>query len=154
MVNRTALAVSHYRNVPFANCTGGGGACTLAKLFGCKIASSESKYLRRTMLHDACSSATCNAQARVLHPAHWALRDECCSACCAAIKCAFVTGYAAVRQAVRCSLRRADVAEPAAAHPSERGIHTLRAEVVDQQPQRRPVRLGRRRLRELRSAAT
>jgi hypothetical protein len=85
VVNRAALAVSHYRNVPFANCTGGGGgACTLAKLFGCKIASSESKYLRRKMLHDACSSATCNAQARVLHPAHWALRDECCSACCAA----------------------------------------------------------------------
>ena len=85
MVNRTALAVSRYRSVPFANFTGGGGgACTLAKLFGCKIASSESKYLQRKMLHDACSSASCNTQARVLHPAHWALRDECRSACCAA----------------------------------------------------------------------
>ncbi len=104
MVNRTALAVSHYRNVPFANCTGGsGGACTLAKLFGCKIASSESKYLQRKMLHDACSSATCNAQARVLHPAHWALRDECCSACCAAIKCAF--GHRVRCSAIGCLLQ-------------------------------------------------
>ena len=112
MVNRTALAVSHYRNVPFANCTGGGGgACTLAKLFGCKIASSESKYLQRKMLHDACSSATCNAQARVLHPAHWALRDECCSACCAASAHLSQGTLQCYRLFAAAFLRRADVAE-------------------------------------------
>ncbi len=85
MVNRAALAVSHYRNVPFANCTGGGGgACTLAKLFGCKIASSESKYLRRKMLHDAMQQRNLQRPSACVAHAHWALRDECCSACCAA----------------------------------------------------------------------